>query len=122
MLYEVITCTKVAVNTGVFVTCVITSYSIHYTKLYEIQIKNNSTILVAEDIEVNFKLIEQILSVYNVELIWARNGEEAVEICKLDKEIDLLLMDIKMPVLDGYSAAKQIKQIRNNLPIRNNFV
>jgi len=83
----------------------------------QIQIKNNSTILVAEDIEVNFKLIEQILSVYNVELIWARNGEEAVEICKLDKEIDLLLMDIKMPVLDGYSAAKQIKQIRNNLPI-----
>ena len=53
----------------------------------------------------------------NAKIIRAKNGEEAVNLCIDNKEINLILMDIKMPVMDGKKATKQIKQIRPDLPI-----
>lgn len=76
-------------------------------------------ILVAEDEEINYlyleTLLENISEQYNV--IHARNGEEAVEICKLNKQIDIVLMDIKMPRLNGPDATKTIRNIRPQPPI-----
>jgi CheY-like chemotaxis protein len=75
------------------------------------------TILVAEDEESNFALINAILKPCGYILIRASNGSQAVDICKSDKEIDLVLMDIKMPVLDGFSAASEILKLRPGLPV-----
>ncbi|MBI9066903.1 MAG: PAS domain S-box protein [Salinivirgaceae bacterium] len=80
-------------------------------------IENRKTFLVAEDEEYNFLLIEELLIEQHVELIHAKNGKEAVDICMANANINLILMDIKMPVMDGYTAAKMIKKIRPDLPI-----
>ena len=53
----------------------------------------------------------------NCKVIHAINGEKAVEACKENKAIDLVLMDLKMPIMNGYKATKQIKEFRPSLPI-----
>ena len=75
------------------------------------------TILVAEDIDSNFKLIKYFLSNANTDLIRAVNGKEAVEKCLSNKNIDLILMDMKMPVMDGFTAVKLIREKNITIPI-----
>ena len=75
------------------------------------------TILVVEDVDSNFKLINCFLAGANADIIRASNGEEAVEIALAEKNIDLILMDIKMPELDGYTAAKIIWESKPDIPI-----
>ncbi len=75
------------------------------------------TILVAEDDRINFLLIREILTKTGVNIIWAANGEEAVDVCKTNDKIDLVLMDIKMPLMDGYEATKIIRGFRPALPV-----
>ncbi|MFA6128661.1 MAG: PAS domain S-box protein [Bacteroidales bacterium] len=77
------------------------------------------TILVAEDEEVNYLFIETLLdkTTLNIKTLHAKNGQEAVEICKNNKEINLVLMDIKMPGMNGYEATIQIKKNRPDLPV-----
>ena len=77
----------------------------------------NKTILVAEDTDSNFLLIKYFLSETNITLLRAKNGEEAVEIFKASNGIDMILMDIKMPVMDGYSAIKHIRETNTATPI-----
>jgi CheY-like chemotaxis protein len=79
--------------------------------------KTERTILVAEDIESNFKLITYFLSGTNFRIIRAVNGKEAVEIALSEKNPDLILMDIKMPVMDGYTAVKLIREKNSLVPI-----
>jgi PAS domain S-box-containing protein len=74
-------------------------------------------ILVAEDVESNFKLIRYFLSGSNAEVLHAYNGKEAVEKCLSASNIDLILMDIKMPVMDGYTAVKLIREKNIKIPI-----
>lgn len=77
---------------------------------------HGKTFLVAEDEEDNFRYIEVALSLSNASLIWARDGREAVDIFRRIKNIDLVLMDIKMPRLDGYSATQEIRML-SNVPV-----
>jgi PAS domain S-box-containing protein len=79
--------------------------------------QEKKVILVAEDIESNFKLIRYFLSNSNTEVLHAYNGEEAVEKCFNTENIDLVLMDIKMPVMDGYTAVRLIRQKNTSIPI-----
>lgn len=74
-------------------------------------------LLVAEDDNINFALIEKILKAANYDVIRAKDGNEAVQICKENKEIDLVLMDIKMPNLNGYEAYKKIREFNTTVPI-----
>ncbi|MGC1391844.1 MAG: PAS domain S-box protein [Bacteroidales bacterium] len=74
-------------------------------------------ILVAEDVESNFKLIRYFLTGSNAEVLHAFNGKEAVEKCLSTEKIDLILMDIKMPVMDGYTAVKLIREKNTVVPI-----
>ncbi len=78
--------------------------------------KRKKTVLVAEDEEYNYLLIEEYLIDMDVNLIHAKDGAEAVDIC-MHENIDLVLMDIKMPVMDGHSAAKKIKKKYPKLPV-----
>jgi CheY-like chemotaxis protein len=79
--------------------------------------KMKMKILIAEDIENNFKFISYFLRGANTELLRARTGREAVEQCLADRSIDLILMDIKMPEMDGYTAAKLIREVNISIPI-----
>jgi PAS domain S-box-containing protein len=75
------------------------------------------TILIAEDEESNFDFMKILFTRMNIRVLWAKNGREAIDLCETDPSIDLVLMDIKMPLLDGYEATKLIKNKRPELPI-----
>jgi len=77
----------------------------------------NLKILIAEDDESSVTLISRMVIMLSKDVIIARTGIEAVEACRSDPEIDLVLMDIQMPVLDGYEATKQIRQFNSHLVI-----
>ncbi len=78
--------------------------------------KESKTILLAEDEDSNFKLMEALLLNLNVNIIRAITGVEAIQTCK-SKHVDAVLMDIKMPVMDGYEATKQIREFMPTVPI-----
>ncbi|MEX2428747.1 MAG: PAS domain S-box protein, partial [Bacteroidales bacterium] len=75
------------------------------------------TLLIAEDEDSNFMLLEELLSEKGIDIMRAANGVEAVELCKSSPNIDLVLMDLKMPVMDGYEATTRIKEFRPDLCI-----
>lgn len=74
-------------------------------------------ILIVEDSEINYMLLEIMLKKLNVEIVWALNGLQAVNICKNSDDIDLVLMDINLPIMDGYEATEKIKTFKPDLPI-----
>lgn len=74
-------------------------------------------ILVAEDDNINFLLLKTILELKGHKVLRARNGQEVVDISTSNSAIDLIFMDIKMPVLDGYEAFEIIKRNRPDLAV-----
>jgi len=74
-------------------------------------------ILIVEDEEVNSMLLKEFLSTLNVNIFYALNGLEAVNRCKSEPHIDLVLMDVKMPIMDGYEATKLIREFMPDVPI-----
>jgi len=100
-------------------------FSIPYTPVFqefEINLENylndiekndlkGITILIAEDEEINYLYLEEILLDVNANILRALNGIEAVNIFKKNKNIDIILMDIKMPFMNGFEATRQIKSI-----------
>jgi len=77
----------------------------------------NKKILIAEDNETNYQLIRAILPQDGLDLLWTKNGEEAVKIYEENLDISVILMDINMPIMNGTTAAKKIKEINENVPI-----
>jgi len=75
------------------------------------------TILIAEDEDSNFKYLEIALRKSGVNILRAKNGNEAIQLVKDHTEIDLILMDIKMPEKNGLEATREIKQMKNDIPI-----
>jgi hypothetical protein len=75
------------------------------------------TILIVDDDDTSIKYLWNLLKKYNPVILKAENGLQAVEIFKNNPDIDLVLMDIKMPVMDGYEATRQIKKIKPEIPI-----
>lgn len=78
---------------------------------------DSKTILITDDIDANYVYLKSALKKTNAKIIWARNGKEAVEIVKSSAEINLILMDLIMPEMDGYEATRCIKAMNKEIPI-----
>ena len=78
---------------------------------------NNKTILIAEDEEFNYIYLQEILSETKANILRARDGNEAIQLFNQHPEIDLILMDLKMPIVNGLEATKQIKEKNKAIPI-----
>ena len=74
---------------------------------------SEKTILIAEDDQTNYYYITEVLLPSKVKIIHAKDGQQAVDYCRSNPEIVLILMDIKMPVKDGISAAKEIRTFKD---------
>jgi len=76
----------------------------------------DKVILVVEDVDVNKIFFDAALRRTNVKILWAKNGQEAIDMFK-DNHIDLVLMDLQIPILDGYAATREIKKINADVPV-----
>jgi len=75
------------------------------------------TILLAEDQAINYLFIKEIMEDINVSLIHAWDGVEAIKLCKKNPAIKLVLMDLKMPEMNGFEATREIKKQYPDLPV-----
>lgn len=89
----------------------------HFTRQSVKKDWSGKTILVAEDETSNFELINATLRQTNATVVRAKNGLEAVSLFRKNKNISLILMDIRMPEMNGYEATKIIKSENENIPI-----
>lgn len=79
---------------------------------------HGKTVLVAEDNEVNLLIARRTLEKAGIHVYSAKNGQEAVDIFKSNgHNIDLILMDIQMPIMDGFQATSLIRKIDESIPI-----
>jgi len=78
---------------------------------------NNKRILIVEDEESNFRYLKYTLEITKVKLIRAHNGIQAIDILRTNKDIDLVLMDIHLPVMNGYDATQVIREFNPDIPI-----
>lgn len=77
----------------------------------------SKTILIVEDDEASYKYLKIVLEEYGTNIIWAKDGKTSIKYCKENANIDIVLMDINMPEMNGYEATKEIKKFSPNLPI-----
>jgi PAS domain S-box-containing protein len=77
----------------------------------------NKVLLIAEDEEINFLYVNELLEATGVKIIWAKDGAQAVELVETIKKIDAILMDIKMPIMNGYAATMEIRHLNASIPI-----
>ena len=91
---------------------------LHNSRMQPVYDWNNRVVLITEDEEVNFFYLKTLLQKADAKVIRAKNGKEAVDIIsKYNGGIDLILMDLNMPVMDGYEAMRIIKAGHPSIPI-----
>jgi len=73
--------------------------------------------VVVEDDEPSFILLKIVLEKLGLECIWVKNGDDEITVCKERDDIKMVLMDINLPTMSGYTATKKIKQLKPALPI-----
>lgn len=77
---------------------------------------SNKVVLIAEDEFTNFHLLAEYLEITGINILHARNGLEVFKILETNTP-DILLLDIKMPFMDGYEVLEKLRQTNNKLPI-----
>ncbi|PKO99775.1 MAG: hypothetical protein CVU13_04405 [Bacteroidetes bacterium HGW-Bacteroidetes-8] len=82
-----------------------------------VDVEKSHKILIAEDDEISYKLLEKILSDERFSIIHVWNGEDAVCVMRDNPEISMILMDLRMPLTDGLEAAKKIRQFNKSVKI-----
>ncbi|MCX7862695.1 MAG: response regulator [Bacteroidales bacterium] len=84
----------------------------------KIELEKQICILIAEDDDLNFIFLEEMLANEKIKILRAHNGKEAVELFKKHHcVINIVLMDIQMPIMDGFEATKLIKELNPHVPI-----
>lgn len=78
---------------------------------------SDKTVLIAEDVNDNFLFLKTYLRKTKINVLWAKDGQEAIDMCLKDSSIDIVLMDIRMPNVDGYEATTEIKKTQPKMPI-----
>jgi signal transduction histidine kinase len=78
---------------------------------------SGKTILVAEDEETNYLFLKELFSNSKCHILWAKNGYDTIQLCEKYPNINLILMDIKMPEMDGFKATNILKNLYPDLPI-----
>lgn len=78
---------------------------------------SGKTILIAEDTDCSFLYLKTILRNTAAAILWASSGQEAINLVREHKEIDVILMDINMPGISGFEATVAIHSIRPHLPV-----
>lgn len=73
-------------------------------------------ILVVEDVDTNKIFFDAALRRTKAKILWAKDGQEAIDMFKANR-IDLVLMDLQLPIMDGYTATREIKKINPEVPI-----
>ncbi|NOQ26226.1 MAG: response regulator [Bacteroidales bacterium] len=73
-------------------------------------------VVIAEDEQINYLFLKAVLKPTKAKIIWTKTGRETIHICNSEK-VDIILMDIKMPDLNGLEATIEIKKTYPNLPI-----
>ncbi len=81
-----------------------------------IELPENLRILLVDDNPMNLRIASKFLQKWKAEVTLANNGEEAIQTFK-NGRFDLILMDLQMPILDGYNAAKEIRMVNSKIPI-----
>lgn len=78
---------------------------------------NGKTILAVEDDEISLEFLKELFEPYKVRLLSTIDGKSAIDICKNVSEIELVLMDVQLPIMSGIDSLKGIKKIRPGLPV-----
>ncbi|MFC2152088.1 response regulator [Bacteroidota bacterium] len=76
----------------------------------------DKTVVIAEDEQINYLFLKAVLKPTKANVIWTKTGRETIDICNTEK-VDIVLMDIKMPDLNGLEATIEIKKVFPKLPI-----
>ncbi len=78
---------------------------------------SGKSILIAEDTDCSYLYLKTILRHTNANILWASSGQEAINMVRENKNIDLVLMDINMPGINGFDATMAIHSINKDLPV-----
>ncbi|MFW6043981.1 MAG: response regulator [Marinilabiliaceae bacterium] len=76
----------------------------------------DKVILVVEDVDTNKIFFDAALRRTSAKILWAKDGQQAIDLFNENK-VDLVLMDLQLPVLDGYTATKEIKKVNPDVPV-----
>jgi PAS domain S-box-containing protein len=88
-----------------------------YQQIPDIKFIKNKRVLAVEDDAGSYLLLKSIFQNTGCKLLHSKNGQEAIELLKKDRNIDLILMDMQMPVMDGLEATMHIKAMDSQIPI-----
>jgi CheY-like chemotaxis protein len=78
---------------------------------------SDKTVLIAEDVNDNFLFLKTYLRKTKINVLWAKDGQEAIDMVNKEDHIDIVLMDIRMPNVDGYEATAEIKKTKPKMPV-----
>ncbi|MFW5658204.1 MAG: response regulator [bacterium] len=78
---------------------------------------NDYKVLLVEDDETSLIFLQEVLDITGIKIVSAKDGREAIDIVKNNPDIELVLMDIQLPVMNGFEATREIKKINPDLTV-----